>query len=167
MDDRSQKLKNLEHTAQHVGSSTGWRVSFQRDSVGRRLFQAAWLVSASSKQLVLSQSLRCRFVCLRVFFAVLIPSVSEKWSPLIVYSCRDRPRESNQFQGLPWAILSCTASCLSSFLQDGMLDFWSKLLQTTVTSVLVIFFILAAARNQCVIELVRYKEKVYELPKEN
>ena len=58
MGDSSQKLGNLELTAQPgaAGSATGWRVSFPSDS-GLNLFQAAWPVSVASRQLVWSLSL--------------------------------------------------------------------------------------------------------------
>lgn len=79
---------------------------------------------------------------------------------MVTFDClflQGEARESDQFQGLTEAILSCTASCLSSFLQDGMLDFGSKLLHNTVTSVLVTFFILEAAQNRCVIGKIQRK----------
>jgi hypothetical protein len=54
------KAGNLELITQPAGSLTGWRVSFPGSSVGLNLFQAALLLSASSRQLVspfLSESL--------------------------------------------------------------------------------------------------------------
>lgn len=54
MGDSAQKLGDLLHTLQPAGISAGSRVSFQSDS-GLNLFLAAWLVSASPEQLVLSQ----------------------------------------------------------------------------------------------------------------
>lgn len=42
------KTRNLEHTIQPSCISTGWRVSFQGNSVGLGLFQATMLVSVSS-----------------------------------------------------------------------------------------------------------------------
>jgi preprotein translocase subunit SecG len=77
-------------------------------------FQAAWLASASSKQLVSESSLQLNltesffvlfcflFVCLFVF-------------SFIAYSGRDRPRESDQFQELPETILSCFPSYQRNF----------------------------------------------------
>lgn len=43
------KSGNLENTAQPVGSSTCWKVSFPDGSVGPNLFQAALLFSVSPK----------------------------------------------------------------------------------------------------------------------
>lgn len=51
-----------------VGSSKDWRVFLPSDSIGLNLFQAAWLVSASSRYPVWSQSLPCGFDCLTVTF---------------------------------------------------------------------------------------------------
>lgn len=47
---------NVEPTAQPAGSSAGWRVSFSASSGGLSLFQVAQRLSASSRQLVLSES---------------------------------------------------------------------------------------------------------------
>jgi hypothetical protein len=96
----------LEHTAQPAGSSTSWNVFFPSDSVDLHLFQSAWLISVSSRQLVWSQSLLCSWACLRVFFAAQMYS-SERDSVFIAYSGREGPSESVQLQGLPEAILSC------------------------------------------------------------
>ena len=60
------KARNLEHPAQPEGNSENWRVSFLSDSVGLNLFQVAWLVTASSRQLVWPQSLLCSLTGLRV-----------------------------------------------------------------------------------------------------
>lgn len=48
---------DIEHLDQPVGSSTGRRVSFLGASVDLSLFQEAWLVSASSRQLARFQGL--------------------------------------------------------------------------------------------------------------
>jgi hypothetical protein len=60
------KARNLENTAQPEGNSENWKVSFLSDSVGLNLFQVAWLVTASSRQLVWPQSLLCSLTGLRV-----------------------------------------------------------------------------------------------------
>jgi hypothetical protein len=48
---------NLKHAAQPAGSSTGKSLSFPRDSVGLKLFQAARQISASFKQLAWLENL--------------------------------------------------------------------------------------------------------------
>lgn len=52
----SQKLETW-HVLQSVGSSAGWRVPFVGNSVGSSLFHVACLVSASSGQINLSESI--------------------------------------------------------------------------------------------------------------
>lgn len=46
--------QGVVYTAQPTGSSAGWRVpvAFPGSSVALTLFQSAWLLSASSRQLV-------------------------------------------------------------------------------------------------------------------
>lgn len=48
------EVGTLEHTAQPVGSLTGWWVTLPSDSVALNIFQASWLLSASSRRLVWS-----------------------------------------------------------------------------------------------------------------
>lgn len=50
------KTGDMEHPTQAAGSKVGWRESFLSDSLRLNLFQAAWLVTASLKQLVWPQS---------------------------------------------------------------------------------------------------------------
>ena len=99
----------LEHTAQPTGSSAGWRVFFLVASIGRNLYQSAWLVSSSSRS------------GLWVFFTLGLPETD---SVSIAYSGGEGPGESGQFQELPAAILRCLLSCLKIFhagLQDDRL----------------------------------------------
>lgn len=65
--------------APSAGSSTGSRVSFPGDSLGLNFFQAPWLGSASSRQLVWSKLLGCSSVSL----------VSEGQGSFIAYSGRE------------------------------------------------------------------------------
>ena len=74
----SSQTGNLEHTAQPVGSSTGWKVSFPAASVALNLF-----LPGSS-------------ICLRVSPSILCSLLLG----------REVPSESGQFQELPEAILS-------------------------------------------------------------
>ena len=46
------KAENLEHTAHLTGSSLGWMVLFHIVSNDLNFYQAAWLYSASFRQLV-------------------------------------------------------------------------------------------------------------------
>ena len=64
--------KDLEDTAQPAGSSTGWRVALPSDLVGLNLLQVSRLISASSRQLVWSQSRLCSLAC----FTVTLSSLS-------------------------------------------------------------------------------------------
>ena len=77
--------------------------------------QAAWLVSASSRQLVWSQSLLCGLSCLSIFFAAYLPSLTEEPSSFISYSDREGPRQSGQFQELLVGVLDSLLSCLKGF----------------------------------------------------
>lgn len=56
----------------------------------------------------------------RVFFSAWLPFLWEGLSVFINYSGRKRPSESDQFQGLSKATLSCLPSCLRRFWKDGM-----------------------------------------------
>ena len=67
------KLRNLEHTAQPAGTSTIWRMSSPSDS-SLNLFQAAQLLSASSRQLVWSQE-SSLYSSPLIVFTVQLPSV--------------------------------------------------------------------------------------------
>lgn len=49
------------HKTGRLVNLAGWRVSFPGASIGLKLFQAAQLVSVSSRQLVQSQNLLCSF----------------------------------------------------------------------------------------------------------
>lgn len=90
---QSRKARNLELTAQPLGSSSCQRVSFPSNSVVPNFFQVAWLFSASSGQLVWSQSLLCRWA-LRFW---------EGLAAFIAYSGMEKPSESGWFLGLPEA----------------------------------------------------------------
>ena len=109
------KAGDLEHIAQPAGSSAGWTVSFPGAKVALNFSQAAWLVSASSRQLVWSQSLLCGLSCLSIFFAAYLPSLTEEPSSFISYSDREGPRQSGQFQELLVGVLDSLLSCLKGF----------------------------------------------------
>ena len=49
----------------------------------------------------------------------------------IIYSEREGPSESGQFQGFPEGILSCVLSCLRIFLQDEMFQSQKELSYST------------------------------------
>ena len=52
------KAGTLEQAAQLAGSSSSWRVSFPGASGALNLFQEVWMIYASSRLLVRSQSLQ-------------------------------------------------------------------------------------------------------------
>lgn len=83
------QFRNLQHTAQPAGSSTGRRLFFPGTSVGLRLFQAFGLVFASSRWLSWSLLLLGARACLRVSFVgwILWEWLSEIF---IVYSWSGR-----------------------------------------------------------------------------
>lgn len=73
---------------------------------------AGKLVSASFQAAGLDSSFQ--LACLRVFYTALLPWVREGLS-ILAYSGREGPRESDQFQELPEALLGCSPSDLRSF----------------------------------------------------
>lgn len=65
---------SLEHTTWSIASLTQWKVPFPNDSVGLNLFQEAQLIFASSKHLVLGQSLLGSLACQRVTACCIVNS---------------------------------------------------------------------------------------------
>ena len=78
-----------------------------------------------------SLSLLCSFYHQKVFFLAQLLSNPrlEHWAFTATLAGRG-PSETDQFQGLPEAILSCLPSCLKSFLQDEEFSSLRKLLHT-------------------------------------
>lgn len=79
-------------------------MSFPSDLVGLNPFQAAWLDSTSSRQLVWSWSLLFSFACLNLLCTLVCLRVT--LGSFIAHSGREGPSEFGQFQGLPEAILN-------------------------------------------------------------
>lgn len=103
MGDCSQSWET-EHTAQPVGSSTGWSMSFPGASVALYIFQVGRLVSVSFRELLWPKSLLWS----------LVMTGTQLW--MNVYSVREGPGESGQLQGLE-AISSCLTFLLKKFLE--------------------------------------------------
>ena len=121
---------DLEHIVQPISSSTGWTVSFPSFLAGLNLLiQAAWLVSASSRQLVWSWSLLCNFVW-ESFFAA---GLSWVWrSSLFMFiPGKEGPSESRQFQGIPELFWVVYLPAQIASLQDGLFQSWRQLLHNT------------------------------------
>lgn len=119
--DSSQKLGNMEHTVQPAGTSAGWRLPFSSNS-GLNIFQAARLVSASSKsglwvfftvQFVCESSQDVFSACLRETLTFIAYSGIGGLANLIGF--RD-------FLTLFWV-----ANLPGISLQDGMFQFQRKL----------------------------------------
>lgn len=99
--------ENLKHTARLIGNSTGQRVS------------SKWLSRSKPHWNSWSdcKSLLSRLACLRTVFATCT-----------VYSGRERPDESRQFQELPEVKLFTYVPGYSSFSRAGALEMISFLL---------------------------------------
>lgn len=91
---RALRARTLEHSAQPLGGSVNWRLSFPSDLVGLNLFQAAQLDPVSSRQLVGSRGLFWSLACLRAAL-----------SSFVVYCGIEELNGYGQFQGHSEAIL--------------------------------------------------------------
>lgn len=91
---RALRARTLEHSAQPLGGSVNWRLSFPSDLVGLNLFQAAQLDPVSSRQLVWSRGLFWSLACLRATL-----------SSFTVYCGIEELSEYDQIQGHSEAIL--------------------------------------------------------------
>lgn len=98
---------NLEYTAQSAASSTGCRVFLLSASAGLHLFNEAWLVGVSRKQLGWSLLLPC---CLMWASSEKL-SLSETSAQQPVFK-KEGPSEPGQFRGFLKAILSCSIPVL-------------------------------------------------------
>lgn len=91
---RALRARTLEHSAQPLGGSVNWRLSFPSGLVGLNLFQAAQLDPVSSRQLVWSRGLFWSLTCLRATL-----------SSFTVYCGIEELSEYDQIQGHSEAIL--------------------------------------------------------------
>ena len=99
-----------------AGRSTCWRLSFSGASVGLNLFQAAQLVSVSSKKLSgrsINQSFSTSIF--RESSSQLCFTSSGQDSQFSLTTSREGLSESGEFQGFSEVILSCLPFCLRSF----------------------------------------------------